>query len=100
MFTTAGLAFSFVRSSEEESLRDEQGHEQHILVALCKSFNGRSWEALRAEHYKMNRAKMTSYHDCDEFLNIIDSCRDRPNAISLPEGSAYRQYEGIQLEAL
>ena len=47
-------------------------------------------EALRAEHHKINHTKMTPDQDPDEFLYIMNSCRDRLNMSTPPEGPINR----------
>ena len=44
---------------------------------------------------KMNHTKMTPGQDPDEFLYIMESCRDRPNMSTPPESPTDRQYEDI-----
>ena len=56
--------------------------------------------ALRAEHHKMNYTKMTLGQDPDEFLYIMDNCRDRLNRSIPPEDPTNRQYGDILLQAL
>ena len=41
----------------------------------------------------MNNTRMRSEQDPDEYLYIMDSCRDRLNACDPPEGPTHRQYE-------
>ena len=48
----------------------------------------------------MNHTKMSPDQDPDEFLCIIESCRDRFNTSSPPEGSTDRQFEKILQQAL
>ena len=48
----------------------------------------------------MNNTPMHSEQDLDEYLYIMDSCRDRLNACDPPEGSTNRQYEHIILQVL
>ena len=98
--TTSGSEFSVVRRFEKKRLRDVPGHCQQAWVALCEKFDGCSREALRAEHYRMNHTKMAPGQDPDEFLYIVDSCRDRLNRSTPPEGPTDRQYEDILLQAL
>ena len=43
---------------------------------------------------------MRSEQDPDEYLYIMDTCRDRLNACDPPEGPTDRQYEDILLQAL
>ena len=57
-------------------LHDGPGHGQQAWVALCEKLDGFSREGLGAEHHKMNHAKMAPSQDPDEFLFIVDSCRD------------------------
>ena len=48
----------------------------------------------------MNNTPTPSRQDPDEYLYIMDSCRDRRNACDPPERPADRQYEEIILQAL
>ena len=48
----------------------------------------------------MNNTRMRSDEDPDEYLYIMDSCRDRLNACDPPEGPTDRQHEDILLQAL
>ena len=77
-FAMAGSTFSVVLTFEGKRPQDGPGHGQQAWVALREKFDGCS-RALRAEHYKMNRTKMTPGQDPDEFLHIMDSCRDHLN---------------------
>ena len=43
---------------------------------------------------------MRSDQNPDEYLHIMDSCRDRLNAFDPPEGLTDRQYANIFLQAL
>ena len=67
---------------------------------LREKFKGSSREAIRAERAKMNNTPMRSGQDPDDYLYIMDSCRDRLNACDPLEGSTDRQYEDIILQAL
>ena len=48
----------------------------------------------------MNNTRMRSDQDPDEYLDIMDSCRDRLNACSPPEDPTDRQYEDSLLQAI
>ena len=48
----------------------------------------------------MNIKIMRSDQDPDDFLYIMDSCRDRVNACNPPEGSTDRQHVSALLRAL
>ena len=100
LFTTSSPAFSAVRKFEENRSQDRSGHGQKAWAALFEKFDDWLQEALRAEHHKMNRTKMTPGQDPDEFLYIIDSGRERLIASTPTEDPPDRQYEGILLQAL
>ena len=83
LFLTGGSAF-VVRRFEGTKVEDEAGHGQQAWAALPEKFKGSSREAIRAEHAKMNNTPMRSGHDPDEYLYIMDSCRDRLNVCDPP----------------
>ena len=58
-FTTKGAACSVVRRFAGETLDEGSGHGPRAWAALCERFDGCSREALRAEHVKMNSARMS-----------------------------------------
>ena len=58
-FTTKGAACSVVRRFAGKTLDEGSGHGQRAWVALREKFDGCSREALRAEHDKMNPARMS-----------------------------------------
>ena len=95
-----GSAFFVMRNFEGNAIEGEAGHGQQAWAALREKFKGSSREAIRAEHLKMNDTRMRSDQDPDEYLYIMDSCRDRLNACDPPEGPADRQFKDISLQAL
>ena len=99
-FSTGGSAFFVVRRFGSTTLEDEAGHGQQAWAALREKFRGSSRKAIRAEHVKMNNTLMRSGQDPDEYLYIMDSCRDRLTRCDPPEGTTYRQFEDIILQAL
>ena len=66
---------------------------------MCEIFDGCSRETLHAEHHKMNHTTMTPCQNPDEFLCIMNGCRDPLNTSIPPECPKDRQYEEI-LQAL
>ena len=99
-FTTKGAACSVVRRFAGKTLDEGSGHGQRAWAALRERFDGSSREALRAEHAKMNSARMRPSQDPDEFLYELDTRRERLNACDPPEGPTDRQFEDIILQAL
>ena len=98
--STGGSAFFVMRNFEGNAIEGEAGHGQQAWAALREKFKGSSREAIRTEHSKMNDTRMRSDQDPDEYLYIMDSCRDRLNACDPPEGPADRQFEDVSLQAL
>ena len=99
-FSTGGSDVIVVWRFVGTTLEDGAGHGQQAWGALREKFKGSSREAIRAEHSKMNNTRMRSEQDPDEYLYIMDSCRDRLNACDSPEGPTDRQYEDILLQDL
>lgn len=56
--------------------------------------------AVRERHHKINHAKINPGQDHDEFLYVMDNCRDRLNKRRPPERPADQQYEDILVKAL
>ena len=101
LFSTGGSAFFVVRRFESTTLEDRAAHGQQAWAALREKFKGSSREAIRAEHSKMNNnTRIPSDQDPDEYLYIMNSCRDRLSACVPPKGPTDRQYEDILLQAL
>ena len=98
-FTTKGEACSVVRRFAGKTLDEGSGHGRRAWAALRQKFDDCSGGALRAEHAKMNSARMSSSQDPDEFLYELDTRRKRLNACDPPEGPMDHQFEDIILEA-
>ena len=99
-FTTKGAACAVLRRFTANTLDEGSGHGQCAWAALRVKFDGCSREALRVEHAKMNSAQTSPGQDPDEFLDELDTCRERLNACDPPEGPTDRQFEDIVLQAL
>ena len=99
-YSTGGSAFFVVRRFEDTTVEDGAGHGQQAWAALREKFKGSSREAICAEHAKMNNMSMRSGQDLDEYLYIMDSCRDCLNPCDPPEDPKDRQHEDIILQAL
>ena len=99
-FTTKGAACSVVHCVAGKILYEGSGHGQRAWAALREKFDGCSREGLRAEHAKMNSARMSPGQDPDEFLCELDTRRKRFNAYDAPEAPTDRQFEDIILQAL
>ena len=67
-FTTKGSACSVVRRFAGKTLDEGSGHGQRAWATLREKFDGCSRKALRAEHAKMNSARVSPGQDPDEFL--------------------------------
>ena len=101
MCTTSGSAFFVVRRFKEKRLQDGPGHRQQHWAALCDKYYGCSKETLHVKDHKINHTNnMTPGQNPDEFIYIMDSCRDRLNTSKPPESPTNRQYEDIVLQAL
>ena len=74
--STDGSNFFVVRRFEGTTLEDGAGHEQQARAALRVKFAGSSRQTIHAERANMNHTPMNSRQDPDEYLYIIDSCRD------------------------
>ena len=59
-FSTKSAACSIVRRFAGKTLDEGSGHGQRAWAALREKFDGFSREALRAEHAKMNSARINS----------------------------------------
>ena len=99
-FTPKGAACSVVRRFARKTLDEGSGYGQCAWVALRETFDGCLREALRAEHAKMNSARMSPSQDSDEFLYELNTHRKRLNTCDPPEGPADLQFENIILRAL
>lgn len=76
---------------------DIRGHDtrgrRRKWAALRATFKGGSREAIHAKHAKMSNISVRSRQDSDEYLHIMDSCRDRPSTCDPPENATERSYE-------
>ena len=99
-FTTKGAVCSVVRRVAGKTLDEGSGHGQRAWVALREKFDGCSREALRAEHAKMNSARMNPGQDSDKFLYELNTRCERLNACDPPEEPTGRQLEDIISQAL
>lgn len=88
--TNADSALSTVRRFEGKTPQGRRGHAQQAWAALRGKLHGYLRNSFRGGHYKMNYIKMTPGQHPDEFLNMMDSCQDRFNASSPPEGPMRR----------
>ena len=89
LFSTGGSAFFVVRSTTLQA-----------WVALRQKFKGKSREAIRVEHSKVNNPRSRSEQDPDEYIYIMDSCRERLNTCDTPEVPTNRRYEDSLLHDL
>ena len=94
-FTTSGPAFSVVRRFEGKAREDGVGCGQDAWAALRETFDGCSFEALRAAHREIETVKMRSDEDPDDFFYKKDRYRDRLNSVIPNEGPSDRQYKDI-----
>ena len=99
-FTTKDAACSVVRRFAGKTLDEGSRHGQRAWATLREKFDGCSREALRAEHAKMNSARMSSGQDPDEFLYGLDIRLELLNVCGPPEGPTDRRFEDIILQAL
>lgn len=75
------------------ALEDGAGHGQQTWPTPREKFKGSSREAIRAWHSKIDTTRMRLDQDADEYLYIMDSCRDRLHACDPREDLTDRQYE-------
>ena len=99
-FTASGPAFSVVRRFEGKTREDGAGHGKDAWESLRQKFDGCSSEALRAAHRELEKVKMRSDEDPDDFLYKKDKYRDRLNSVPPKEGPSVRRYEDIILQRL
>ena len=108
--------FDFIQRQERPSVTDESqataraawdAVNQDPFSILLLSMGGSAFffvrrlrEGIRAEHVKMNNTPILREQDPDEYIYILDSCRDRLGACDPPESPTDRQYEDIILQAL
>ena len=99
-FTTKGAACSVARRFAGKTLDESSGTGKRAWAARREKSDGCSREARRAEHAKMNSARMSPGQDPDEFLYELDTRHERLNACDPSEGLTDRQFEDILLQAL
>ena len=74
--TTSASANNTVKTFERQQQEDGAGHGQRAWKALTEKCNGHTKEARRACHKKLVNTKMEPGQDPDDFLFILDECRD------------------------
>ena len=79
---------------------DKKTRESKEDFAQDEKFNGCLREASRAVHREMERVKIRSDEDPDNFLYKKDRCRDRLNSANPKGGPLDRQHENITLVCL
>ena len=99
-YTTKVAECSVVRRFAGKTLDEGSKHGQCAWATPREKLDGCSRKALRAEHAKMNSARMSPGQDPNELLYVLDTRRERLNACDSPEGPTGRQFEDIILQAL
>ena len=75
--TTSGSANNVVKKFEGKRLEDGTGNGQAAWNALNEKYNSHKKETRRACHKKLVNTKMEPGQDPDDFIFIMDKCRDR-----------------------
>ena len=98
LLTASRSANSTVKTFEGKRPEYGSGHGQLAWKALAVKYNGHTEEARRACHEKLVNTKMEPGQDPDDFVFVLDECRDLLEEMGHTVHD--ERYEGIILQAL